>query len=122
MVTIKQFEDLPLWQEARDLVQDIYKLTKKASFKKDFGLRDQIQRAAVSIMANTAERFDAGSTRSFIRYLLYARASAAEVQSHSYVALDQTYISSEEFDKTYKKTKNIGRSLNGFIKYLRGLK
>ena len=90
MTAITKFEDLIAWQEARKLVSMIYKITSDGLFSKDFGLKDQIQRAAVSSMTNIAEGFDNESTVEFARFLGMARRSSVEVQSLLYVALAQT--------------------------------
>ena len=118
-MTIKKFEDAQAWQEARKLVNMIYDLTKNLLFQKDFGLRDQIQRASVSCMSNIAEGFDSGSNQQFINYLLYARRSSAEIQSQLYVALDRKYITQAEFEKVYEQVKMTGKLTNGFITYLK---
>ncbi|MFH1347962.1 MAG: four helix bundle protein [Candidatus Margulisiibacteriota bacterium] len=118
-MVIKKFEDLDTWKEARKLTNLVYKLTKKIHFSKDFSLRDQIQRATISTMANTAEGFDSGSNPHFIQFLTYSRRSASEVQSHLYVALDNKYITDIEFHETYAKAKSIQRLCMGLIKYLK---
>jgi four helix bundle protein len=87
-VVISRFEDIESWQRARDLAAGVYGLSTQGAFRKDFGLRDQIQRACVSIMANIAEGFGRSGATEFIRYLTIAQASTTEVQSHLYVALD----------------------------------
>jgi four helix bundle protein len=92
MTFVTRFEDIQGWQEARKLVKLIYKLTSSGIFAKDFGLRDQIQRAAVSSMTNIAERFDCESKAEFARFLGIARRSVVEVQSLLYTALDVEYI------------------------------
>jgi len=81
MAAAKRFEELRVWQSARIMVQQVYQITREGSFARDFGLRDQIQRAAVSVMSNIAEGFHAGSNAEFLRFLRYARRSLAEVQS-----------------------------------------
>lgn len=86
---------------------------------KDFGLRDQMRRAAVSVMANIAEGFDGQSDAEFIQFLIYARRSASEVQSHLYVALDQRYLTGEEFDNLYDWAVQVKNLISGFIRYLR---
>jgi len=116
---ISTFEEIKAWQEARNLTSLIYKVTYSAKFKKDYGLSSQIQRAAVSIMANVAEGFERRSKNAFIQFLNYASASNAELQSHLYVALDRDYIRQEEFQAIYNKSKEVGRLINGFISYLR---
>ena len=116
---IKQFEEINAWIEARKLTQRIYEITDEATFAKDFGLRDQIRRASVSIMANISEGFDSQSNDEFIRFLIYARRSSSEVQSHLYVALDQKYISQEIFNELYDKSIYTSKLINAFITYLR---
>jgi len=117
---IERFEDIQGWQEARSLTKNIYELTNRLPFKRDQGLSRQIQGASVSIMANIAEGFDRQSKKEFSRFLNYASASASEVQSHLYVALDQNYISDENLQETYNQVKKTKSLINGFIKYLKG--
>lgn len=119
---IERFEDIQSWQEAGELTKAIYKLTKGVPFKKDRGLCGQVQKAAVSIMANIAEGFDRQSKREFIKFLYYASGSGSEVQSHLYVALDQEYISEEDFTDAYNQAQKAKRLINGFISYLKGRK
>jgi four helix bundle protein len=110
MPLIKRFEDIQAWQEARQLTQQIYKLSWSGAFARDFGLRDQIRRAAVSAMTNTAEGFDCDSIKEFARFLGIARRSVVEVQSLLYVALDETYIDKNTFQTHYNqatKTKGL---------------
>ena len=92
---IESFHEIESWKAARILVSKIYKLTSRNNFTKDYGLKDQIQRAAVSIMSNIAEGFDSGSARNFINFLNYSYRSASEVESLLYVALDLSYINKE---------------------------
>ena len=96
MTTIKNFEELIAWQKARELAGYVYELTRKDNFSRDFGLRDQIQRAASSVMHNIAEGFESGSDPEFVRFLKMARRSAGEVQSQLYLALDVDYITEDE--------------------------
>lgn len=118
---IEEFEDIQGWQEARKLTKQIYELTKKGiPFKRDYGLCAQIQKAAVSIMANIAEGFDRQSKKEMIRFFDYSSASTSEVQSHLYVALDQKYITEENFKETYNQAKKTKSLINGFIAYLKG--
>ena len=116
---IKQFEDIEAWKEAKKLVSLIYKLTDKQVFYKDFGLKDQIQRAAVSCMSNIAEGFESGTNQQFIQFLLYTRRSTAEVQSILYVALDRNYVTDKEFEIAYQQASIIAKLTNGFITYLK---
>jgi four helix bundle protein len=118
-VKIERFEDIESWKKARELTSRIYGLTAKGDLAKDFGLRDQIQRASVSIMANIAEGFDSGSKKSFILFLNYAYRSTSEVQSLLYVIFDCRYIAEKEFDELFIATKDIKNLIGGFIRYLR---
>jgi four helix bundle protein len=117
--TIERFEDIIAWQEARKLCDDVYSLTRKASFKNDYSLRNQIRRAASSVMLNIAEGFARRSDNGFKHFLYIARGSSAEVQSVLYIALDQKYITSEEFSRLYEKSNEVSRIITGLIKYLR---
>jgi len=115
MATIKKFEQLLSWQKARELTRYIYQLTKKPKFSKDYGLKDQIQRASVSSMANQAEGFSRGTKTELINYFFIAKASASETQSHLYVALDQNYITNQEFEKAYSLAEEIQKLIQTFI-------
>jgi four helix bundle protein len=115
MAMIQRFEDIQAWQEARKLVKMIYSLTNKELFSKDFGMRDQIRRASVSVMANIAEGFDCESKVEFARFLGIARRSAVEVQSILYAALDAGYISNDEFNQHYEQAR-IAKALTGGFK------
>ena len=117
---IQRFEDIQSWQEARILTRRIYGITKELPFKRDQALCGQIQRASVSIMANIAEGFDRQSRKEFVQFLYYASASGSEVQSHLYVALDQRYISEQDFRMLYEQAKKTKSLINGFIAYLKG--
>ena len=117
-MSIQRFEDIQAWQEARALTGRIYAATREGEFARDFGLRDQIRRATVSIMANIAEGFDRRSNKEFRQFLGIAFASASEVKSHLYVALDQGYIRPEEFDAAYEQCAKTARLIYGFINYL----
>jgi four helix bundle protein len=90
-MTVQNFEDLNVWKQARQLTQEVYRLTKTEKFSRDFGLRDQIQRAAISVMSNIAEGFERGGNQEFGQFLYVAKASCGEVRSQLYVALDQGY-------------------------------
>ncbi|MBP6783739.1 MAG: four helix bundle protein [Verrucomicrobiales bacterium] len=115
---IERFEDIEGWQLARSLTNEIYKATKLSAFSKDFGLCDQIRRAAGSVMHNIAEGFDGGSNAEFIKFLRYAQRSASEVQSQVHVALDQNYINREQFEGLYKLASHTRSKVGGFIAYL----
>ena len=118
MATIERFEDIKAWQAARELVSAVYRVSGRGKFEKDFGLRDQIQRASVSVMANIAEGFERGSDKEFHRFLYIAKGSAGEVRSHLFVALDLGYVTSDEFDNLCAKAEDVAKALSGFITYL----
>ena len=119
MTTIKNFEDLVAWQKARELAGNVYELARHDKFSRDFGLRDQIQRAASSVMHNIAEGFESGSDPEFVRFLKMARRSASEVQSQLYLALDVGYITEEERRKGYDLATEVKKLINGMMTYLR---
>jgi four helix bundle protein len=114
MGAITRFEDILAWQEARVLTRNVYEKTQREPFSRDFGLRDQIQRAAVSSMANIAEGFDCESKVEFGRFLSIARRSAVEVQSLLYVALDVCYINTNEFEQLYEQARKTKALIGGF--------
>jgi four helix bundle protein len=116
---LTRFEDLECWQEARKLVNKIYAVTKDDKFKKDLRLSGQIQAASASIMANIAEGFIRRSDKEFTQFLFIAMSSAAEVQSHLYIALDQGYIDQKQFDAIYNQANKTAMIISGLIKYLR---
>jgi len=116
MPLIKRFEDIQAWQEARKLTKDIYRLTRSGAFARDRGLKDQIQRAAVSAMTNIAEGFDCESKAEFARFLGFARRSAVEVQSLLYVALDAGYITEDVFQSYYEQARKT-KALIGGLKH-----
>ena len=113
MKKITTFEDLIAWQKARELTREIYTVTKNGEFKKDFGLRDQIQRACVSIMSNIAEGFDRASRAEFHQFLVIAKGSCAEVKSQLYVAFDVGYISNTRFNKLKELTDEVLQIIGG---------
>ncbi len=116
---IQRFEDIEAWQLARELTQEVYRLTKKPGFEKDYGLKRQIQEAAGSSMHNIAEGFDSETNAEFIRFLRYAKRSCTEVQSELYVALDEEYISPNEFKDVYEHAGRTRAAIRGFINYLK---
>lgn len=117
-MAIKRFEDIEAWQLARELAQKIYSLTKKERFTKDYGLSRQIRDAAGSAMHNIAEGFDAETNAEFIRFLRYAKRSCSEVQSELYIALDDEYITPNEFSDVYEHARRTRAAIRGFINYL----
>lgn len=117
---IQRFEDLECWQEARKLVNMVYEAIRSSkSFQSDYRLKDQSTGAAVSVMGNIPEGFVRRSNREFTQFLFIAMSSAAEVQSHLYVALDQNYINQTTFDDIYSQADKTARIISGLIKYLR---
>ena len=118
MAEIKKFEDIEAWQKGRELTRLIYAVTGSGDFARDFGLKDQMRRAAVSIMSNIAEGFDRGGNREFIQFLSVAKGSAAEVQAQLYVALDAGYINRDHFKNLYDLAGDVGRLIGGFMRYL----
>ena len=124
MSTFQRFEDIDAWQLGRELTNRVYEVTRGAdvtrgaTFARDFGLRDQIRRACISITSNIAEGFERHSNRDFARFLLIAKASCAEVRSQLYCALDQGYIDHAEFDALQAMCMRIGGALHGLIRYL----
>ena len=123
----RRFEDLIFWRKSREMTKLVYTFTRKGTFKADFGLREQIQRAAVSVMSNIAEGFGRGSNNEFVQFLFVAKGSLSEVKSQLYVALDLAYISDNEFKKIYEMAEEITKLTNSFIRSLkddkkRGLK
>ena len=119
MSTIKRFEDIQAWQQARELTREIYKACAQGSLGRDFALRDQICRAAVSSMSNIAEGFSRNSDRDFAHFLDIAKGSVLEVQSLLYVALDIGYIGKDDFEKLYELTDKTASLMGGLIVYLR---
>src|SRR4030066_1116208 len=103
----KMFEELQIWQKARELVKAIYKLSMTDKFKKDYSLVDQIRRSSVSIMSNIAEGFERGSNTEFIQFLYIAKGSAGKVRAQLYAALDQEYLSNGEFQNGRELCVNI---------------
>ena len=111
-----KFEDLIAWQKARDLTRAIYQATAAGSFAKDFVLRDQIRRAAVSVMSNLAEGFDRGGRSEFHQFLSIAKSSCAELRSQLYVALDVTHLSPSTFRQLMLQAEEVARIIGGLRK------
>ena len=119
MAKIEKFEDIQSWQDAREIVKNIYAVTGSDHFSRDFGLRGQIQRAAVSILSNIAEGFERGGNKEFMQFLAVAKASAGEVRSLLYVAHDLTYIDTETFEHLKNKLLAVSGKISGLMKYLK---
>ncbi len=120
MARFEGFEDIESWKKAYEITLRIYRLTDDGRFSKDFGLRDQIRRASVSIMANVAEGYGRKSNTEFANFLNIARGSAHETQSHLYVAFGLGYIVKEDFEQLYESLAEVSRLTLGLAKYLRG--
>ena len=118
MATVKQFEELHVWQDARQMVRSVYTASKARAFSQDFGLRDQIRKAAVSVMSNIAEGFERGTRQEFIQFLNIAKGSNGEVRSQLCVALDQGYLAQNEFENLNNLSVLLSKKLSAFIGYL----
>jgi len=116
---IKRFEDIDAWRKARELTKAVYDISKTGEFSKDFGLKNQIQKASVSSMSNIAEGFDRQSNKEFVQFLVIARASVSELKSQLYVALDQGYINQAQFRSIYDLANDVVSLINGFMRYLK---
>lgn len=116
---IKHFEDLEVWKEARRLTREVYRITEDSRFSKDFGFKNQIQRASVSIMSNIAEGFERGGNQEFIQFLYVAKGSCGEARSQLYVTLDQGYVAQKECDELTKSFKRLSVMISNLIDYLR---
>jgi four helix bundle protein len=118
MATIQKFEDLEIWQLARQLAKEIFQLTQGGKLSKDFSLKDQMNRSAGSIMDNIAEGYGRGSRLEFVQFLSITTGSADELKSQLYRCNDKNYITNKEFEFFYEKTNAVYKKTNGFIKYL----
>ncbi|GIL21654.1 MAG: four helix bundle protein [Bacteroidota bacterium] len=119
MAKVKKFEDLRCWQEARDLVKEIYGVTGNGKAATDFGFRDQIRRAAISVINNIAEGFGRTSNKEFIRYLEFSFTSSNEVKSLLYVAIDLGYLEVKSATELQQKAEGVKAMNLALIKYLR---
>ncbi len=118
MTTAKRFEDLEVWQRAKDLTNLIYKYSTEGTFSRDFGLSDQMRRASVSIMSNIAEGFESQTQAMFIKYLAHAKGSAGELRAQLYIARDQGYITDDGFNEMFSFAEICSKQLARFIQYL----
>ena len=117
---LTRFEDLDCWKEARKLTRLVYEaIGRNPVWQRDVRLCGQIQAASVSVMSNIAEGLIRHSDKEFVQFLFIAMSSAAEVQSHLYVAIDQKYISQESFDEIYAEADKTSKIISGLINYLR---
>ncbi|GIV04202.1 MAG: four helix bundle protein [Fimbriimonadales bacterium] len=119
MSKVQRFEDIQAWQEARSLAKRVYAASGQGRWEVDDALKDQIRRAAISIMSNIAERFERRTDMEFARFLSMAKASASEVKAQLYLALDRGYIDQKHFDDLCERCDKVARYLGSFIRYLR---
>ena len=119
MAAINRFQDLTCWQKARELENMIFQISITDRFSKDYGLKDQINRATGSIMDNIAEGFGRGGNKEFIHFLIISRASAYEVQSQLFRAKDRNYLDSLQFNTFFDKSNEVIASISSFVTYLR---
>ena len=118
MPKVDRFEDLDVWKNARKLANTIYRLTQKKPLATDFGLRDQMQRAAVSVLSNISEGFESQTQNTFADYLGRSKGSAGELRAQLYLCLDLEYIDQAEFDRTMELVVLCSKQLARFIQYL----
>jgi four helix bundle protein len=118
MTTTKRFEELEVWQKAKELTNSIYQLSSSGSFARDFGLRDQMRGAALSIMSNIAEGFESQTQALFIQFLGRAKGSAGELRAQLYIALEQNYMTREEFESISRLAEICSKQLARLIQYL----
>lgn len=118
MAKIEKFEDILSWQTAREAAKGIYLISSVGEFSRDFALKDQIRHSSISIMPNIAEGFEREGNKEFINFSSIAKGSCAEARSQLYVAFDQNYINSNQFELTYTKLDETGRLIGGFMNYL----
>ena len=118
MPTITRFEDIEAWKTARELTRTVYALTEQGQFARDFGLKNQIQRASVSVMSNIAEGFESRTQAQFLEYLGRSKASAGEVRCQLYIALDLKYLAQEQFKQVFDLADKSSRQIARFMDYL----
>jgi len=118
MAKINNFEDILAWQKARELNKEIYKISNNELFNRDFGLKDQIRRASVSVSSNIAEGFERNGSKEFKQFLYIAKGSAGEVRAQLYIALDLGYIKNEEFELINSLVTETSKMISGLINYL----
>ncbi len=121
MATVTRFEELEAWQTAREITKRIYALSKQSLFSRDFGLRDQMRRAAVSILSNIAEGLESRTQLMFIEYLGRAKASAGELRAQMYVALDSGYVEQSSFQEIKLLIEKCSRQISRLMSYLESL-
>jgi four helix bundle protein len=122
MGKIERFEDLEVWQAGMNLCLAIYELTNSTEFSKDFALRDQVRKSAISVPSNIAEGFERDSNRQFLYFLVIAKASCGELRAQLYIAKKQHYITTELYNSLFEQCISVSKQLKGFINYLKNYK
>lgn len=122
MATISNFEELDVWKASMDLCTEIYKQTNTDLFSKDFGLKDQIRRASISVPSNIAEGYERDGKNQFLYFLAIAKGSCGEVRTQLRIAYNLNYLNESEFEILNAKCENTSKQLSGFIKYLKSFK
>ncbi len=122
MSTVKRFEDLEIWQIAREQANDLWKIYCERTFSKDYELRNQISRSSGSVMDNIAEGFERGGNKEFINFLIISKASNGETKSQLYRAIDRNHLSKETFEILFLKNETLSKKISSFIKYLKASK
>ena len=119
MAKIKQFEDLEIWKEATDIAIEVYLMSDKGKLKNDFGMKDQLRRAAMSISDNIAEGFEYENNKEFIRFLKYSKGSSGELRNKLYVLKKVEFIEEVFYESMHKRLVTLSKQISGFIKYLK---
>lgn len=118
MSKIEKFEDIEAWKKGRELVKEIYLISEEGRFKKDFALKEQIRRSAISVVSNIAEGFARRTNKEFVHFLYISHGSLAEIEAQLYVALGLGYVDRKKFNSLYNSCYEISKMIMGFIKYL----
>ena len=119
MATVKKFEELKIWQKAREISKEVFKISCRSEFKNDYALRNQIRRSSGSVMDNIAEGFERDGKKEFVQFLFIAKGSAGEVRSQLYRCFDQDYITKIEFDELHISVTQECNMIAGLINYLK---
>jgi len=122
MAKLEKIEDIIVWQLAIELTNSIYTITNNTAFNKDFALRDQIRKSAISVPSNIAEGFERNSTNQFLYFLVIAKGSAGELRTQLLIAKNQSYITQSEFEKINSEALEVSKKLGSFLTYLKEFK